>query len=117
MIDIEQEPDAIAGRPLAKAGLLVLLALLVSLPVTWLLGECGGRRTLEIESLSPVTVSSVGRLELDLYAPVQTTIEQDRAADQQRLTSWGWVDRSARRAHVPLSVAIELYLARREGTR
>jgi hypothetical protein len=47
-------------------------------------------------------------------SPMDGELEQ-RAA-REHLRSYGWVDRRAGLVHVPIEVAFELYLARREQT-
>jgi hypothetical protein len=111
MTRIEQEPDAISGRALGKAGALIVAAMAICIPLTWLLADCGADPRVE-ESPPP---STAGRLELDLFSRTSMTSEQERRAARERATSWGWVDPQRRRVHVPLEIAIEIYLARREA--
>ncbi|MGE3453761.1 MAG: hypothetical protein AB7O24_01480 [Kofleriaceae bacterium] len=50
------------------------------------------------------------QIETGLYAR-EAEGERVRREAHHRLMSWGWVDRRAGTIHVPIDVAVELYLA------
>jgi hypothetical protein len=105
MIDIEQEPDEIPARRLGRVGLWTVVAVVGCAFVTWLLSGWAGVP-------QDPTIPSVGPVELELFTRKPTILETEREADRARLRRWGWVDKSGQRVHVPLSIAIDLYLRR-----
>lgn len=103
MIEIDQEPDVVPARPIRWSAIIVAAGIAIGVVATILL-----------EGPAPARVESVVRARPQQIeaTPFQlaTEAEQQRAAADRRLDSYGWVDRGAGTIHVPLDVAIEHYL-------
>jgi len=107
MITIEQEPDRVPHRPLVTSAVVVLVAIAASVAVVILLA--GRNLGLALDNIATQPTPSA-RIETEPFA-VETASERLQRAAVERLETWGWVDRTAGRIHVPLDVAIEIYLA------
>ncbi|MGE0871871.1 MAG: hypothetical protein AB7P03_25160 [Kofleriaceae bacterium] len=109
MIDIHQEPDRVPRRPLMVSFVAVLVAIAACVGVTVLLiGRQLGR--LSYDGSMPAA-----QIDTELYTR-EAEGEQARRAAHRQLSRWGWIDRRAGTIHVPLDVAIELYLAAPRST-
>lgn len=107
---IEQESERVPGRPLAEAGVLTLIVTIACVLVAWWLGECGAAQLRATHSADQGDApEEIGGIESGLLDDA-TVGELRRAALRERLNRWGWVDRSRGRVHVPVDVAIDLYL-------
>jgi hypothetical protein len=101
---IEQEPDEIPRGLVARSTVLIALGIAVSVGATLLLAGPDLGAPVRIESRPPARLDV-----LPFYLP--TPAERAQAAAAARLRSYGWADRARGTIHVPLDVAIELYLA------
>jgi hypothetical protein len=108
MIEIRQEPDRVPRRPLVESAIAIVVAIVACAGVTILLT---GR---QLGLARRVLDRGPDQIESTVFA-FETPAEQARRAATDRLRSWGWVDRKAGLIHVPLDVAIELYLAERRS--
>lgn len=109
---VQQEPDLVPGwRLLSLAGLAVCVAALGVLVSWWMLSDSSASH------LSSRTASSAA---FAAGTPEQTPIEASergltlRAKQKQQLTGYGWVDRDAGIARIPIERAMDL---RAEGSR
>jgi hypothetical protein len=105
-VHIEQEPDRILGRPLAAAGILIILGILVSGVVALLLAR--GHVGLAV-GRAPLPAPPA-RFDDELFRGREARGEREQRLAREHLDSWGWIDRETGRIHVPIEVAIELYL-------
>jgi hypothetical protein len=101
---IEQEPDELPRGLVGRSAVLIAVSIAASVAATVLL--TGGRlgETVHVTSKPPA------RLDIAPFA-LPTAAELAREAVAARLAAYGWVDRARGTIHVPLDVAIELYLA------
>jgi hypothetical protein len=111
--------DIDPGRIVRAAGA-VLVFLAVSMVIAWAVtrGLVAAR-----EARSPVPSPVAERLgprlppEPRLQTHPAADLERLRARDARRLSSYGWVDREGRIAHVPIDRAMALLAERAEGHR
>lgn len=103
-LDIEQARDRIPRRLVRLSALVIVVGIVASIGATLLLG---GVSYLGEERRVPKGPRQIEAAQFE----VPTEAEQTRAAVAARLRSYGWVDRRAGLVHVPLDVAIRLYLA------
>lgn len=101
---IEQEPDRVPPRLVRRAALVLGVMIAGSVGATELLGpnELGETDRLQDWRAAQIEI-----------APFQVRGAPEIAARRAALTlqQYGWVDRSRGLIHVPLDVAIEIYLA------
>jgi hypothetical protein len=113
---MSHEPIDARAKPLWIGLAITLAACLVGVAATlWLLHE--GRAHLRARPATPgwyrqppIEVNEVEA------APFVHPTDAERGAElaQRRLRSYGWVDRTAQRVHVPIDVAFDIYLRARE---
>lgn len=115
MKDIQQDAESLDTRPVRRSAAIVFVAVGLSLAATLLL-LWSGRGSVALypgdKAWELSVPEDVHALELRTFR-LQTAAERAAGSDRKRLTSYGWVDRSRRRVHIPISVAMELYLAER----
>ena len=108
---MKHERDPFVSRPIFL-GLGALLALLVlgwAVP-TWMQVEMEERRSAELPAANPLTriygrvLPPAPRLQVN----PDRDIEQLRAAEAERLSTYGWVDRGEGIAHIPVERAMAL---------
>ena len=99
------DPDRVPTRLVVVASIIVVIAILASIGAAFLVGGHWLRETMRTDEPPAQIETSVFR--------EQTEAERDRTAAADHLTRYGWVDRDRAIVHVPLEVAIELYLEAR----
>lgn len=115
---MKHEGDRFAEKPifLGLGALVVLLALGWAIP-TWMEMRMVEQRVAELPAANPLTekygreIPPVPRLQVN----PDRDIEQLRAAEAERLDGYGWVDRSAGIAHIPVERAMDLLAEREAG--
>lgn len=112
---MKHEGDPFAARPIFIGlwALVVLLALGWAIP-TWLQLEIEDERAAALPPANPLT-EAYGRVlppAPRLQVNPDRDIEELRAAEQERLTTYGWVDPSAGIAHIPVERAMVLIAER-----
>ncbi|HVO19174.1 MAG TPA: hypothetical protein VMU15_07960 [Anaeromyxobacter sp.] len=107
---VRSEADQVPGLRIVLVGLGALLVFLVGSLLA--VGYLHGRQLAAGPIAVPPEVgdSKVGLVEQQLFARVERG-EQARARDQERLASYGWVDRKAGVAHIPIDEAMRLVAA------
>jgi len=108
---MSHERDVLSPRPvfLGLGALVVLLILGWAIP-TWLEVQMVERRAEALPPANPLsaaygrTVPPAPRLQVNPDRDIETL----RAAEHEQLTSYGWVDRRAGVAHIPIMRAMEL---------
>jgi|GEM_PF-6301305 len=113
MNEIEQDTQAPFRAPVVRSTVVVLGVILASVLVVlgslvWLRGHT---HATERDAWRRVP-DQVSALELKGFV-TPPALAKDRA----RLRQFGWVDRKKHLVHVPIDVAMELYLKREEQTR
>ncbi len=104
---VRSEEDRIGTRVIVLVGVASLVIFFVACFVTieWL-------RTKERERPFPPVPAEIGQSKIGLVEQqlfeLATRGERDRAARLERLRSYGWVDRRAGVAHIPIEDAIDL---------
>jgi hypothetical protein len=103
---VQQEPDLVPGRRLLLlAGSAVCVAALGVLVSWWMLSD---------SSASLLSPRAASRSAFVAGTPEQTPIETSergltlRAAQKQQLAAYGWVDRDAGVARIPIERAMDL---------
>jgi hypothetical protein len=105
---IEQEPDVVPRSILTRSAIIVAISIVACVGATLLLAAP------QLGEVVGATGEPPEKIDDRNFGPA-TDEELARASARQRLDSYGWVDRERGLVHVPLSVAIELYL--QEGRR
>lgn len=103
MIPIDQEPDRVPRRVLAQSAIVIGAGIVASIFATLLLIAPYAGEIVRPSEKVP------GPLDTGLFM-VPTEGERERQAAEERLRSYGWVDRARGIVHVPIEVAIEQYL-------
>jgi hypothetical protein len=106
MIPIEQEPDRVPRGLVRFSAAAVAIAIAASAGATLLLARGSLGEVMRVDSRPPA------RLDVQLFELGTEAERLSRLADE-RLRSYGWIDRGRGLVHVPLDVAIELYLEER----
>jgi hypothetical protein len=116
MIHPPQEPDVLPSRLIATVIVSVIVAIVIGVSTMKIIE---GYRTRELdgdpragaEEMSGVP-ASVNALETEPFVlPAQGVAENERA--ERVLEGYSWVDRDHQILRVPITVAFDLYLARR----
>ncbi len=104
---VRSEDDRIAPLPIIAVGVgaLVVFFLASFVTISYLRMREGDRPPLPVPQ--DFGQSKIGLVEQQLFE-LSTRGERDRAARQQRLGSYGWVDRKAGVVHLPIERAMEL---------
>lgn len=113
-----QEQDIVPGRYIAGVGMGVIIATLIGTWVAYAIGDCSTR-----DMEAGATERSARRTVADYHAVERTPFATEAQGTELHLraeaflASYGWVDRDQEIIHVPIEVAVELYLARQRGQR
>lgn len=108
-----QEPDRLPGRRIAHiavAGVIITVAAIVA---AWLLMIASGRQPEQQASAAPPP-SGLGTVERSLVRSTQRGIDE-RREQRRELDRFGWADRDAGMASIPIDRAIDLYVTREGG--
>jgi len=113
-----QEQDIVPGRYIATVGMGVIIATLFGTWVAYAIGDCSTRDMVAgaTERSARRTTPDYNAIERGLFQSEAQGIELHQRAEVF-LSSYGWVDRDQEIIHVPIEVAVELYLARQRGQR
>ena len=106
MLQIDQEPDRVPRGPIRTAAVVIAAAIAASVGAVLLLWNPGAFRELTRRHEPPPPPARIDVIPYQL----PTEAELLRRAADERLRSYGWVDRATSIVHVPLAVAIDLYL-------
>lgn len=112
-----QEPDIVPGRTVTGVGIGVVVAVVLSVVIALSIGKCRSRQLghVWVPPLAwPEIKGDINAMETRLFSvEAQGLAEHQRA--EARLHGYGWIDRSRRIVHVPIDVAIDLYLKAQPG--
>jgi len=112
-----QEPDVIPGRTVTGVGTGVVITLALGVVISLSIGRCRSRQLGHVWVPPPVSPAIQGDINAMETRPF--SVEAQGLAEHQReeaqLHGYGWVDRSRRIVHVPIDVAIDLYLETQPG--
>ena len=103
MIHIDQESDYVPKRLVRRSSVVVIAGIIVSVIATIVVA--GGHLVTALR----VAGKPPARVEMTPFA-LPTAGELLRVRAEMHLQTYGWVDRATGTIHVPLDVAIELYL-------
>jgi hypothetical protein len=106
--EVKQEPDELPGRKLLVITVSSFVAMTVALVVSWALLDRWGAPARGGAHPAP---STIGGLEQTLIVDSKRGLDL-RREQKASLERWGWVDRDAGVARIPIERAIELVLAR-----
>ena len=111
-----QEQDIVPGRYIASVGMGVIIATLFGAWLAYAIGDCSTRDmgAGATERSSPRRAVDHNGIERSPFRSEAQGIELHQRAEAF-LSSYGWVDRDQEIVHVPVEVAVELYLARQRG--
>ncbi|MBZ0237067.1 MAG: hypothetical protein K8M05_32355 [Deltaproteobacteria bacterium] len=98
--------DVVPGGVLALLGVATVAIIAITIGVVDLLGGA-------VSTAAPPPPRERSAVEVHDFG-LETDAERERREAGQRLRSWGWIDRNTGRIHVPLDVAVELYLNEQE---
>jgi hypothetical protein len=110
---MSHEKDDMAGRPLLLGSLVFVVVLFLAWAIptameSWLQGGVVGRREVTDSIAWPGRSLPAGpRLQVN----PDRDIERLRAAEQEHLTTYGWVDSNAGIVRIPIERAIQMTLA------
>jgi hypothetical protein len=102
----EQEPDHVRGAWLFALAALALAVALLAVTSAWLLLRAGGSRTPPPAPLPKAAFGPGTPEQAPILGPPRGLALQ--ALQRRRLGEYGWVDRDAGIAHIPIERAIEL---------
>lgn len=108
-----QESDLLHGGKAAGVIVAAVIATVVGVVVAWGIGSCRSR-SLEVEwrpAERPTVPAKINAMESTPFSIEAEGLEQHQR-DEQWLSEYGWVDKQAQLVHIPIDVAIELYLER-----
>jgi hypothetical protein len=115
MIHPPQEPDVVPGRAISGVGVGVVIATAIGVLMVLSIGKCRSRHLgREWAPTVEHRHGDINTIERELFS-VQAEGLEDHAREDARLGTYGWVDRAHHIAHVPIDVAIDLYVARARG--
>lgn len=106
--DVRQAPDELARRKIASVTLAGILVTAIAVVIAWLLlRRWGGEQR---RFTPPAAPRTIGILEQTLIRETERGVEL-RTEQAAALTRWGWVDRDAGVAQIPIDEAIEVVAA------
>jgi hypothetical protein len=112
-----QEPEILSGRALAGVGIVAVLTTAVGVLIALSIGRCRshelGQAWVPAPGQPPIT-GDINAIETRPFTVEAQGLDEHRREDLQ-LRGYGWTDRAHRIVHVPLDVAIDLYLSPRQG--
>jgi hypothetical protein len=117
-----QEPDVLPGRAITGVGLGVVLATALGVVSVVAIGRCRSRELGELgEHWVPmvrpqITGADINAIETAPFSVEAQGLDEHRREDA-RLRAYGWIDRAHHIVHVPIDVAIELYVQQHGGGR
>lgn len=97
-----QEADLISAVFIARVALGVVGTMVVALVVAYLLG---GSHTQPTPTIRP----DINGIETSTFATEAQGLAEHHT-EEQRLSTYGWIDRDKRVVHVPIDVAFDLWL-------
>jgi hypothetical protein len=106
--EVRQDPDHIARRKIMAITVASIILMLVSLVVAWALLRLWGTRAPGPAAGAPRTI---GTLEQTLIIDTKRGLDL-RSQQEADLQRWGWADRDAGIARIPIDRAMELVVAR-----
>jgi hypothetical protein len=111
-----QEHDIVPGRRIAAVGLGVIATTVAGAWIAYGIARWSARDlgAGAADRAAPRTSPEVNAMERTLFATEAQGLELHRLAEAY-LATYGWVDRDREIVHVPLAVAVEIYLARRRA--
>lgn len=106
-----QEQDIVPGRAIAAVGMGVIAATIFGTWLAYAIGECSTRDMSAgaTERSAPRSQGEVNNMERTIFAMEAQGTEMHLRAEEL-LARYGWVDREQQIVHIPLAVAVELYL-------
>jgi hypothetical protein len=109
---VRQEPDVVAGRRIGVIGVVAVLICVVSLVVVTRFGAWP--RSAAVRSRPPAAPAHIGMTEQTPIARTERGLAL-RAAQRERLEHYGWIDRDAGIAYIPIDRAMDVVVG--EGER
>jgi hypothetical protein len=109
MIEIKQQPDRLPGRLIAGLAGTLFGSVVAGAIAAILIARCGappGTGDPLGGGEKPAPVHDVHGVEVGPFE-LPTQGEEQRAKERRRLDSYGWVDRDAGIAHIPIDRAID----------
>jgi len=112
-----QEPDVLPGRGLTGVGAGVVLAIVIGVLIASGIGRCRSRQLGHewVPMPGPPITGDINAIETRPFS-----VEAQGLDAHQREATWlrsyGWVDRAHQVVHVPVDVAIDLYLSTQQGS-
>jgi len=112
-----QEPDVLPGRAIAGVGVGVVLATAVGVLIAMGIGRCRSRQLGHewVPVPGPPITGDVNAIETRPFSVEAQGLDEHQREDN-RLHGYGWIDRAHQIVHVPIDVAIDLYLSTQQGS-
>lgn len=107
-VEVRQAPDELAQRKIAAVTVASIVVMAVALAVAWGLLERWGQEARR--GPPPAAPRTIGILEQTLILDTARGIEL-REEQSRSLARWGWVDRDAGIARIPIEIAIDVLAA------
>jgi hypothetical protein len=105
-----QEPEQVPGLLLAATGLTIVLATVVGVLVAWRIERVATKHVEEYSNTpEPPPLGAIDRTLLESRSAPPALAARD--AQRAELGRWGWADRDAGVARVPIDRAIDLWIA------
>ncbi len=117
--DVEQEADRVPGRRLARIGIAGVVITMIAIVIGAALlgrdqGRIGGGPAELAGHPGAVAPPTIGMIEQTLLDDPPRGVDK-RAAQEERLKGYGWVDRANGVAHIPIGRAIDLMIDQYAG--
>jgi hypothetical protein len=112
-----QEPDVVPGRTVTGVGIGVVVTVGLGVVIAMSIGSCRSRRLGHAwvpPMASPEIQGDINAMETRPFSVEAQGLAAHQREDA-RLHGYGWIDRSRRTVHVPIDVAIDLYLKAQPG--
>jgi hypothetical protein len=105
----KQEPEVVDGARLAWIAGVSIAITIVAIFVAWGIERVAMARPHDFSNVP--APPPLGTTERTLVAVEPGRGVEERRAQREELTKWGWADRDAGIAHIPIDRAVDLWLA------
>ena len=107
------ERDDVSGRGIFRFAITLVIGIVIAIFVMWFVLSKWTNRSLEVKmQLSPADVEAPVAPGPGLDAVPEVRLQETRARDAERLTTYGWLDQAGGVVHIPIEEAMRLLVER-----